>query len=196
MRLRTPPSPRLRAPALAVAAILATIPVGAVLAADRPAPRAPVSPALRVALGAHDTAAEAMRGHARDRVARRHVALTLALADLSGRRVSRAEVVSRARGMSPRRLRAANRRLRAEVRELDVAIPPVMHRIAECESHGDPRAIGGGGAFRGALQFMQSTWESVGGEGDPAAAPREEQLRRGAVLMARSGSSPWPHCGA
>jgi hypothetical protein len=70
-----------------------------------------------------------------------------------------------------------------------------MWQIAQCESHGDPRAIGGGGTFRGALQFMQSTWESVGGKGDPAAAPMREQLRRGAILMARSGASPWPVCG-
>ena len=186
---------QLRTPTLA-ALVAAAIPVGVALADDPLDPREPLAPALRVPLGADATAAEAMRGHASDRVAARHVALSLRLADLTGRRMSRAGVARRARGMSPRELRAANRALRTEVRELDVPIPPVMHRIAQCESHGDPRAIGGGGMFRGALQFMQSTWESVGGEGDPAAAPLEEQLRRGALLMARSGSSPWPQCGA
>ena len=58
------------------------------------------------------------------------------------------------------------------------------------------RAIGGGGAFRGALQFTRDTWASVGGRGDPAAAPLREQLRRGAILLRRSGRGPWPVCGA
>src|SRR5215204_4997429 len=34
------------------------------------------------------------------------------------------------------------------------------HRTAECESGGDPNAIGGGGIYRGAFQFMRSTWTS------------------------------------
>jgi hypothetical protein len=186
---------RLRTPTLA-ALVAAAIPVGVALADDPSDPREPLAPALRVPLGADATAAEAMRGHARDRVTGRYVALSLRLAGLTGRRTSRAAAERRARALSPRALRATTGALRAEVRELNVPIPPVMHRIAQCESHGDPRAIGGGGTFRGALQFMQSTWESVGGEGDPAAAPLEEQLRRGALLMARSGSSPWPQCGA
>ena len=36
---------------------------------------------------------------------------------------------------------------------------------------------------------------SVGGSGDPAAAPEPEQDRRAAVLLARSGRSQWPVCG-
>jgi Transglycosylase-like domain len=72
---------------------------------------------------------------------------------------------------------------------------PALEAIAACESGGDPHAIGGGGTFRGKYQFDQSTWASVGGTGDPAAAPEAEQDRRAAMLYARSGSTPWPVCG-
>jgi transglycosylase-like protein len=70
-----------------------------------------------------------------------------------------------------------------------------LQAIAQCESGGDPTAIGGGGAYRGKYQFSYSTWASVGGSGDPAAAPEREQDKRAAVLLAQSGSSPWPVCG-
>jgi hypothetical protein len=70
-----------------------------------------------------------------------------------------------------------------------------LQAIAACESGGNPQAIGGGGAFRGKYQFTYSTWASVGGSGDPAAAPEAEQDARAAELLARSGTSPWPVCG-
>ena len=71
----------------------------------------------------------------------------------------------------------------------------ILERIAACESRGNPRAIGGGGAFRGKYQFTYGTWGAVGGKGDPAAAPEAEQDRRAALLLKRSGTSPWPVCG-
>ena len=37
--------------------------------------------------------------------------------------------------------------------------------------------------------------ELMGGSGDPAAAPEQEQDYRAALLYAQSGSSPWPICG-
>ncbi len=70
-----------------------------------------------------------------------------------------------------------------------------LDRVAECESHGDPRAIGGGGLYRGKYQFHRGTWASVGGTGDPARASELEQDRRAAMLIKRSGSSSWPSCG-
>jgi soluble lytic murein transglycosylase-like protein len=70
-----------------------------------------------------------------------------------------------------------------------------LDAIAACESGGNPRAVGGGGAFRGKYQFDYGTWAAVGGSGDPAAAPEVEQDRRAAMLYARAGSSPWPVCG-
>jgi hypothetical protein len=108
----------------------------------------------------------------------------------------------RVRAWSLARLRAERRDLRNAVRTLrrtggapDIAIPAALHSIAACESGGDPRAVGGGGAFRGKYQFDYGTWARVGGSGDPAAAPEIEQDRRAAVLYARAGAAPWPVCG-
>jgi hypothetical protein len=67
--------------------------------------------------------------------------------------------------------------------------------IRECESHGNYGAVSSGGTYRGAYQFSQSTWEAMGGTGDPAAAPPEEQDARAAALYSSAGSSPWPVCG-
>ena len=66
-----------------------------------------------------------------------------------------------------------------------------LQSIAACESGGNPRAVGGGGTFRGKYQFDYGTWARVGGSGDPAAAPEAEQDRRAAAMLyARAGSSP------
>jgi hypothetical protein len=70
-----------------------------------------------------------------------------------------------------------------------------LQAIAQCESGGDPGAVSADGTYRGLLQFDLQTWRSVGGTGDPAAASVEEQYRRGAMLYAQRGSSPWPVCG-
>jgi hypothetical protein len=70
-----------------------------------------------------------------------------------------------------------------------------LRAIVLCESGGNPRAIGGGGAFRGAYQFDRGTWTSLGGHGDPAAASMAEQTHRAEMLYARSGSTPWGACG-
>jgi len=67
--------------------------------------------------------------------------------------------------------------------------------IAWCESHNDPHAVGGGGAYRGLYQFSFSTWRVVGGWGDPAAAPRSEQTWRAWLLLSKHGSGHWPVCG-
>jgi hypothetical protein len=70
-----------------------------------------------------------------------------------------------------------------------------LESIAACESGGDPGAVSSEGTYRGKYQFDQGTWESVGGSGDPAAAPEAEQDYRAALLYSESGSSPWPICG-
>jgi soluble lytic murein transglycosylase-like protein len=70
-----------------------------------------------------------------------------------------------------------------------------LDAIASCESGGDPTAVSSDGTYRGKYQFDTGTWASVGGSGDPAAAPEEEQDMRAAMLYARSSSSPWPVCG-
>jgi Transglycosylase-like domain len=70
-----------------------------------------------------------------------------------------------------------------------------LESIAACESGGNPEAVSSEGTYRGKYQFDQGTWESVGGSGDPAAAPEAEQDYRAALLYSESGSSPWPVCG-
>ncbi len=70
-----------------------------------------------------------------------------------------------------------------------------LDSIAACESGGDPTAVDSSGTYRGKYQFDLQTWASVGGSGDPAAAPEAEQDYRAALLMSRAGSSPWPVCG-
>ena len=99
------------------------------------------------------------------------------------------------RHLHERRRRAARaRRLRAAYR-VPAELRGELAAIAACESHGNPRAIGGGGAFRGKYQFDYGTWASVGGHGDPAAASELEQDHRAALLLRRAGTSPWPVCG-
>jgi transglycosylase-like protein len=70
-----------------------------------------------------------------------------------------------------------------------------LEAIAACESGGDPTIVSADGSYRGKYQFSVDTWASVGGSGDPAAAPEAEQDYRAALLYAQSGSSPWPVCG-
>jgi hypothetical protein len=71
-----------------------------------------------------------------------------------------------------------------------------LESIAACESGGDPSAVSADGSYHGLYQFDFGTWASVGGSGDPAVAAPEEQTYRAALLYSRSGSSPWPVCGA
>jgi hypothetical protein len=88
----------------------------------------------------------------------------------------------------------AGKVLRRRVARRALHIPPILKRIADCESHGNPRSIGGGGLYRGAYQFTVDTYRSVGGRGDPATSSMAEQTRRAAILLSRSGPSQWPVC--
>jgi soluble lytic murein transglycosylase-like protein len=112
-----------------------------------------------------------------------------------------AESLRREIRVSLRRMRAARRaRLRRQRRDAFARLPggvslATLDAIAVCESGGNPAAVSPGGAYRGKYQFDFGTWESVGGHGDPAAAPEAEQDYRAALLYSRAGSSPWPVCG-
>jgi hypothetical protein len=68
---------------------------------------------------------------------------------------------------------------------------------AECESGGDPKAIGGGGIYRGAFQFTKSTWrrapKSPGG--DPIDYPYKTQAVVAIALKRQDGTGHWPSCG-
>lgn len=70
-----------------------------------------------------------------------------------------------------------------------------LEAIASCESGGDPTAVSADGTYRGKYQFDTGTWASVGGSGDPAAAPEAEQDYRASLLYQQAGTSPWPNCG-
>ncbi len=69
-----------------------------------------------------------------------------------------------------------------------------LHRIAMCESGGNPAAVSRSGQYRGKYQFDYATWRSVGGKGDPARASEREQDTRAKRLYRLRGPSPWPVC--
>jgi hypothetical protein len=73
--------------------------------------------------------------------------------------------------------------------------PSTLARIRQCESGGNYHAIDPTGTYRGAYQFDRRTWATVGGTGDPAAAPPAEQDARAQALYNQRGSAPWPICG-
>jgi hypothetical protein len=71
------------------------------------------------------------------------------------------------------------------------------NRTAECESGKDPDAIGGGGRYRGAFQFLRSTWRRA--PKSPGGDPIDYRYRTQAVvaiaLKEREGTRHWPNCG-
>lgn len=69
-------------------------------------------------------------------------------------------------------------------------------RVARCESGGDPNAIGGGGLYRGAFQFLRSTWRTSPRSpgGDPIDYSYKTQAFVAVRLKSRVGGSPWPNC--
>jgi len=124
------------------------------------------------------------------------------------RRAVRAErkAEQKAKAKKLAKKRAKKRAAQAEVAAPSAAATPTqaaggstasagLEGIAACESGGDPSAVSPDGQYRGKYQFDQQTWASVGGSGDPAAAPEAEQDQRAAALQAQAGSSPWPVCG-
>lgn len=74
------------------------------------------------------------------------------------------------------------------------ALPAALVKIAQCESGGNPRAVGGGGTYRGKYQFSRDTWRGLGGTGDPAAASEAEQDRLALKLFRAQGTAPWAGC--
>jgi hypothetical protein len=67
--------------------------------------------------------------------------------------------------------------------------------LAGCESGGNPAAYNPVGPFYGLYQFMQGTWNAVGGVGLPSDASPSEQTFRAQLLYQRSGAGQWPVCG-
>jgi hypothetical protein len=151
--------------------------------------------------------AEAAAAHQRahHRAYLRHMQLARKAAWLQGRHLARGyyRVAKGARLAWLQRRNAALAReirgLRRVARQYRAALRSVpygtLHAIASCESRGNPRAIGGGGRYRGMFQMTFQIWSAVGGHGDPAAAPAAEQYYRAALVYHRYGSGQWPVCG-
>ena len=194
----------------AAGAALATVPAAVAAASDNAEP-VPQTDGGRPAASAlaHRSLANVMRDGARlQRGQRAHRTLVTRNVRLA-HKLARAREhklphgrTERVRDYTRPRLRAENRELSAKLHRIAGATSstggsasPQLQGIAACESGGDPHSIGGGGAFRGKYQFTYGTWASVGGSGDPAAAPEAEQDKRAQMLLDKSGSSPWPVCG-
>ena len=71
------------------------------------------------------------------------------------------------------------------------------NKTAECESGKDPNAIGGGGQYRGAFQFMKSSWKNAPKTpgGDPIDFGYKTQAVVAVALKKHMGTKPWPVCG-
>jgi hypothetical protein len=187
--------------AVAGAALAAPAAFAAPAALDPPSPD---EAALRAPLAGHLTVAAQMRherqANLRERLTPHAVRAARQLAELRDAEFSAAEERAALRARTPAELRERSERLnRAAHRERSeaeqvAATPPHLEAIAACESGGVPTTNTGNG-FYGKYQFTLSTWASVGGSGNPAAAPEAEQDMRAAMLYERQGAAPWPVCG-
>ena len=63
------------------------------------------------------------------------------------------------------------------------------YSIVECESNFNPKASNG--THFGLFQFLPSTWQSMGGSGNPSDASPQEQFQRAKKLQAQEGWSQW-----
>ena len=199
--------------ALALAGTALALPAGVALADSKDDPPSPAESALAAPFAGHLSINAQMRAERREvlveRLTPRVIGTKRKTAKVKGVKFEHAAQKRRLRGESPKDLRAELERSRRELRSAKRAAAKAeagqatagastaaghMQAIAACESGGDYSANTGNGFF-GAYQFTQSTWESVGGTGNPAAASPAEQDRRAAMLYAQQGSSPWPVCG-
>lgn len=194
--------------ALALAGTALALPAGVALAETTDDPPSPVETTLAAPFAGHLSLNAQMRAERREalveRLTPRVIRTERVSARVKGADFSRRAHERRLRGASPGELRSELKESRRELRRAKRAAAPAaagagdaaphLQAIAACESGGDYSANTGNG-FYGAYQFTQSTWESGGGTGNPAAASPAEQDRRAAMLYAQAGSSPWPVCG-
>jgi len=191
---------------LAVGATLALGGAGVALAATTPdASTGPDEPAADVPVLDHDSQFERSLGVGVARVRYEKLYEQAKRLDVEPKRgvaigAGKDDIADASDGL--RKRIEAERKRRKEAAEPDYGTPAsvgvdqsTLDSIAACESGGDPTAVDPSGTYRGKYQFDLQTWASVGGSGDPAAAPEAEQDYRAALLMSRSGSSPWPVCG-
>ncbi len=181
--------------------------VGATALALPTTAAAAVQSAVQAPLAGHLTVASQMREHhtelAQQRLTRKAWRLADKVATTRGHGFSPRAYRRAVREQPPARLANRVRDLRRELQDArraktraraGSAASPTLEAIAACESGGNP-ATNTGNGFYGKYQFTLSTWQSVGGAGNPAAASEAEQNQRAALLYAREGSAPWPVCG-
>lgn len=74
----------------------------------------------------------------------------------------------------------------------EAALPDILKSIRYCESRDNfqNNDTGHTGHY-GAYQFSPSTWDSVGGSGNPAKASPTEQNQRALILFNKQGTVPW-----
>jgi len=63
------------------------------------------------------------------------------------------------------------------------------YSVVECESNFDPKASNG--THFGLFQFLPSTWQAMGGSGNPSDASPQEQFQRAKKLQAEAGWGQW-----
>jgi len=66
--------------------------------------------------------------------------------------------------------------------------------LRNCESGNDYQRNTGNG-YSGAYQFLDSTWQAMGGTGSAWQAPPAEQDMRARMLLEAYGDEQWPACG-
>jgi muramidase (phage lysozyme) len=88
----------------------------------------------------------------------------------------------------------------SEVR--DVLSNEQLARLRQCESTDNYRATNPSGAYRGAYQFNQTTWDDVAGRHfpwllgmDPSDVEPWWQDAMTRALWSERGKQPWPICG-
>jgi hypothetical protein len=189
----------------------AVLAVGATALAPTPAHAQQSS--VQVPIGGHLTLASQMEARhtelAQQRLTRKAWRLADKVATVRDHGFSPRAYRRRVRDEPPARLARRVRHLRAALKDarraerrraerartaVETSASPTLEAIAACESGGNPGTDTGNG-FYGKYQFTLSTWASVGGSGNPAAASEAEQNQRAAALYAREGASPWPVCG-
>lgn len=76
------------------------------------------------------------------------------------------------------------------------ATEEVWDRVAACESSGN-WSVNTGNGYYGGLQFLDSTWDSFGGEAYASTADRATRSQQIAVaerVLATQGWNAWPTC--
>ena len=81
---------------------------------------------------------------------------------------------------------------------VSASLPEPWRSLAGCETGNtfNPSIVSSDGLYHGLFQFLDSTWQAMGGSGSASDASVAEQLERAQALQAQSGWGPWPVCAA